>query len=364
MIAEAIPDKKAITVAEVILRQIFLKHGCPEQLRTDCGSEFCNNTLDVLLLTLKIQHITSFPRASWTNGQIEACNKVLFNMLTKAVEQCPSQWDEFIDCVVFSYNSTPNTVTRLTPFFLMTGSDARFPSALLWEPVGLRYSEGEFPVRAENRLKMAYRIVQEFNAKAIKEQAKYYDRHSKEYKYKIEDLIFIKSFVFVKEISPKLQKVWTGPYRITAFNNPVIAIVSALNNPSKIVRCHLRHCKPAYIRDQDQPSVFQGVDDLELARELGISLTEMERRIEKRANELLLADHDTPSEVPLSEELGGSGEASNSASDQARSSEHKDRAAKASDKPEALTAHDANGSAQLKLDFTADRQKRRRADLR
>ena len=56
--AFVIPDKRAWTVSDIILSEIFSRYGAPEQLVTDNGSENVNKVMRETLGELNIHHIT------------------------------------------------------------------------------------------------------------------------------------------------------------------------------------------------------------------------------------------------------------------------------------------------------------------
>ena len=59
--AFAIPDKRARTVSDMILSEIFPSYGAPEQLVTVNGSENVNKVMRETLEELNVQHITTSP---------------------------------------------------------------------------------------------------------------------------------------------------------------------------------------------------------------------------------------------------------------------------------------------------------------
>ena len=46
--AYPIPDKEAITIAEVLLERFIPQHGCPRVLISDRGAEYVNTIIDEL----------------------------------------------------------------------------------------------------------------------------------------------------------------------------------------------------------------------------------------------------------------------------------------------------------------------------
>ena len=61
------------------------------------------------------------PRNPRCNGQAERFNRTLYE----------GNWDLNLGCLAFAYRSTPQEYSRLTPFMLMMGREARLPAELM-----------------------------------------------------------------------------------------------------------------------------------------------------------------------------------------------------------------------------------------
>ena len=55
----AIPNKEAATVAEAIFEKWICRHGCPLELVTDQGKEFCGYLTNDLFKLMEIKHNTT-----------------------------------------------------------------------------------------------------------------------------------------------------------------------------------------------------------------------------------------------------------------------------------------------------------------
>ena len=58
---------------------------------------------------------------------IERFNRTLRSMLSTSVDDNPFHWEEYADKVCFPYNTSVQSSTGFTPFFLMFGREARLP---------------------------------------------------------------------------------------------------------------------------------------------------------------------------------------------------------------------------------------------
>jgi len=80
-IAIPVPDKSAVTVAQALIDNVFLKVGCPEALLTDSGKEYENALFRELCQGLDI---TMYQSRS--NGCVERWHRSLNAILGKVVQ--------------------------------------------------------------------------------------------------------------------------------------------------------------------------------------------------------------------------------------------------------------------------------------
>ena len=127
---EARPTKEATaaTTVEFIYDDIVCQHGCPGIIQTDRGTHFNNRLLEKLVEKFRIEHIMSTPYHPQTNGLVERYNRTLINILAKMVEKHTDEWDKYVAPTLFSYRTSRHSTTRLTPFFLVYGREAKLPT--------------------------------------------------------------------------------------------------------------------------------------------------------------------------------------------------------------------------------------------
>jgi hypothetical protein len=54
-------SKDAKNVAQFVFDQVLMQHSCPLEILLDNGTKFCNILLDVIMLQMKIKHVTTSP---------------------------------------------------------------------------------------------------------------------------------------------------------------------------------------------------------------------------------------------------------------------------------------------------------------
>src|ERR1043166_4308971 len=98
----------------------------PQRILTDRGTHFKNKLVKGLTKKFEITHLLSTPYHPQTNGLVKRFNKTLCESLAKVSEK-ESHWDEHIHEVLFGYRTNKQNTTKMTPFYLTYGREARLP---------------------------------------------------------------------------------------------------------------------------------------------------------------------------------------------------------------------------------------------
>ena len=99
---------------------MILRHGCPEEIVSDQGREFCNQVIDLLEQLTGFKHKITSAYHPQSNGLDERLNQMLKLKLQQLVNEHMDDWDEVI---LFAYRSSRQDSTKCTPFFLMYGRE-------------------------------------------------------------------------------------------------------------------------------------------------------------------------------------------------------------------------------------------------
>ena len=117
-----IPTYNTITseqLAQLFILHVFSKHGVPNHVTSDCGSEFITKFMRALGQALNMEfHYTSgyHPEA---DGQTEQANQTLEWNIYCSYQQ--DNWSQLLLLTEFAYNNAPNASTGITPFFANKG---------------------------------------------------------------------------------------------------------------------------------------------------------------------------------------------------------------------------------------------------
>ncbi len=77
VVAKAMKEATAEEVAKFIYTEIVCQFGCPQEILTDRGSNFCANTLESYLRRLQVKHLRTSAYHPRTNGMVERVNGLL-----------------------------------------------------------------------------------------------------------------------------------------------------------------------------------------------------------------------------------------------------------------------------------------------
>jgi len=74
--------------------------------------------------------LTSTPYYAQANGQVEAANKNLINLINKKIKENPKTWHKILDQALWAYRTSHRESTKTTPFRLTFGQDVVLPTEI------------------------------------------------------------------------------------------------------------------------------------------------------------------------------------------------------------------------------------------
>ena len=157
-----------------------------------------------------------------SNGLDQRFNQMLQRQLLKYVDVDQSTWDLFLDAILFSYRVARQDSTKVSPFLLVYGRQARLPVELTLK-AAIKEEEEEADKISDMDLEeytsamVAIRRKALENIKAAQERQKtqYDSKHCKDKaKYKAGSLVLVKNCRKLSRKGLKMEPNWTGPYCI------------------------------------------------------------------------------------------------------------------------------------------------------
>ena len=247
--AFAIQDQKADTIARLFVEQIICRHGIPEELLSDRGSNFLSNVIQEVCKLLNIKKINTSGYHPQTDGLVEKFNSTLIQMIAKSCNVSDRDWDVHLPYLLFAYRVSAQASTKESPFFLVYGRDARLPTETVLSHVRSPYMVDINDYKSEllTNLSLAWRLAAENVQAAQSRQKKYYDRSTQQIKLAVGDRVMVYMPSDLQGDEHKLQCPFHGPYRVlcvTDTNAEVRLVDSPAEDPIFVNLNRIRLCHP------------------------------------------------------------------------------------------------------------------------
>ena len=106
------------------LKKLFVTHGRPTQIVTDNDTQFTSQEFEEFLKLNGVQHYRSAPYHPATNSEAE-CYVQIFKQAMRAAKGDPGTLSTKLMRFLFSYRTTPNATTGVSPAELLFGRTLR-----------------------------------------------------------------------------------------------------------------------------------------------------------------------------------------------------------------------------------------------
>ena len=132
--AYAVSDKKAQTVASLILTEIFPVYGAPLEILIDNGAENVNEIMRETMASLNIKHITTSLYIPQSNTKVECFYLFLGDILSKLTESDRHNWDLYLTQVRAAVRFSMCETIEFSPYYMLFGRDVVLPVDNLLKP--------------------------------------------------------------------------------------------------------------------------------------------------------------------------------------------------------------------------------------
>ena len=99
----------------------------PAVILSDQGPHFRNQLMANIKHLIGYNHIYSTPYHPQANGIVERFNATFIPQISKLQDTHSNNWDEYLQAVVFAYNTGIHKTTKYSPYELLYGRSARLP---------------------------------------------------------------------------------------------------------------------------------------------------------------------------------------------------------------------------------------------
>ena len=239
---EAAPMKTmtALEVTKTFFKIIISRHGCPENVISDSGTQFVSEAMLSMCNSFKINKLESSAYHQQANGKTEKFIEFLKKALALTTPtDSLEKWDQMIDHCLFVYRTTVSRVLDDIPFYFLYGRDARLPQDNVFgvsqqarrETSATRNEN--YQLKLHNRLQAAYGKLIERKKNEQDKYKKYYDASHKKINFQISDKVLV---LFDVASKGPLMPRWEGPFTVIENLDDVIYRVE---NDHKIITVHV-----------------------------------------------------------------------------------------------------------------------------
>lgn len=157
-----------------------------------------------------------------------------------------------------AYRSSEHETTKLSPCMLMLGREIELPVDLIYGPHPQReeFSHETEAVNSyvESLQELLWRVQEKARKNIVSasdRQKRQYDLKAKENSYRVGDSVWLDIISKTKQICPKLQRHWDGPYIVVEVISDVIYKIQK-SPTSKFQVVHHDRLKPFYSHTTNQ----------------------------------------------------------------------------------------------------------------
>ena len=218
--AVALPSIETERVAEALV-EMFSRVGIPDEMLTDCGSQFTAEVIKEVSRMLSLQQLTTTPYHPMCNGLVERFHATLKQMLRRMCAERPKDWNKYLPALLFAVREVPQESLGFSPFELLYGRNVRGPMAILRELWSDEVNDEQvlstyqYVIELRERLEQTCKLALENLEKVQIKQKTYYDKRARSRKFDVGDKVLL----LLPTESNKLLLQWKGPYEIVEVLN-------------------------------------------------------------------------------------------------------------------------------------------------
>lgn len=235
--AYALPNQEAVTIAEVLVKELISRFGIPLELHCDQGRNFESQLFTELCRILGVRKTRTTALHPQSDGMVERMNRTTGKYLSKVVAEHQRDWDHHLPFFLLAYRSSVHETTGQTPANVLFGRELRLPCDLQF---GCKPDED---VAGEDYISRLKRRMDDIHEKVRSNMQHASDRMKTRYDIKAEtggfqpgDLVWLYNPHRRRGYSPKLQRSWDGPYEIvTRINDVIYRIKKQPNGKPRVV---------------------------------------------------------------------------------------------------------------------------------
>ena len=222
--------------AKIMIRRLFVSHGCPRVILSDRGAQFDSELWHHFWNMLGTRVHLATTHHPQSNGLTERMNRTLIGLIRKFTQGRKHEWDEVLPLLEFAYNQTPNSTTGIPPFEAQQGYLPSIPTSLLIaaQKEGVK-TDGSTEIRQfVDKIRRTYREVHELirqtEAKHQEQTRQREDSKRQATAYHVGDevLVYWEPFHHYSVIPRKQRFRYQGPFTVVEVKPPHCVKLSGL----------------------------------------------------------------------------------------------------------------------------------------
>ena len=167
--------------------------------------------------------------------------KALKNLLRAMVKHF-SDWERYLDNVLFAYRNSFHPSIKDTPFFINHGRDAIIPGLVNVVNPPVISTPNFFSPHIDDIMRDAFKFVRKNLVE--RQQQLFADSATLPNYYTVGDLVYVYSPVVHKDDHIAFHKFWSGPFKVIEKVSPVVFKVQHCENTDDIRRVYVSRLKP------------------------------------------------------------------------------------------------------------------------
>ena len=211
-------DIDAPLFAKLFINHVYSKHGLPDTLTTDRGTQFKSRFWTTMAELLGVQSKFSTSYHPQTDGQTEIVNQWLEQYLRLYSDFEQSNWSGLLPVAELCYNTTVHSSTGVSPIRALTGLDPRTSFSKTPDPNETRSIQA---IDVHGELNELRTYLRERLGRIQAQQATYYNRKRRSLEFSEGDKVMLRA-THIRTLRPskKLDSRNLGPFTITRKINP------------------------------------------------------------------------------------------------------------------------------------------------
>lgn len=239
--AIALPDCTAQTTAQTILSEYICKYGVPTTILSDRGTHFNNKLMEMMAKLIGYHHIYSTVYHPQSNGMVERFNGTFVPQLAKLQDRENNNWDEYLQPIVFAYNTGTHASTGYSPFQLQFGQAPRLSTDSSIDYVFDRPIDYYFQLKKSLLIIRQAAKLQSMKSRDISKRT--YDKNRLDPKYDVGNRVLIRVHGSRSKLDPRYSK---HVQIIVRCQHPVYFVQDDVNQ--HISQVHVNDIRPILIQ--------------------------------------------------------------------------------------------------------------------